>query len=143
MLSDGSELRSLSGRSAKLGDGLSRNPRGRDALLEQRTQDLQGLIGQLRGFDLDGYLGDQEEEEGKHCIPWTIGDDALPSVPRGRKTFTSVEGMRPKFMSGGGNPNPSFPASPRVQNLTAGGKHAAPTSFTTSLVVPLSVNSNI
>ena len=36
ILSDGSELRSLSGRNAKLGDGFSRNPADRDALLEQR-----------------------------------------------------------------------------------------------------------
>ena len=41
ILSDGSELRSLAGRSAKLGDGYSRNPPGRDELLEQRARDLQ------------------------------------------------------------------------------------------------------
>jgi len=50
LLADGSTLRSLSGRSARLADGLSRNPPGRDDLLAQRTKDLQGLIGQLRGF---------------------------------------------------------------------------------------------
>ena len=37
ILADGSEIRSLSGRSAKLGDGFSRNPAGRDELLEART----------------------------------------------------------------------------------------------------------
>ena len=41
ILADGSEIRSLSGRSAKLGDGFSRNPRDRDELLENRTKDLQ------------------------------------------------------------------------------------------------------
>ena len=37
ILADGSEIRSLSGRSAKLGDGFSRNPADRDELLEART----------------------------------------------------------------------------------------------------------
>ena len=40
ILADGSEIRSLSGRSAKLGDGFSRNPKERDELfckIEQRT----------------------------------------------------------------------------------------------------------
>ena len=54
---DGSEIRSLSGRSATLGDSFSRNPKDRDALLAARTKDLEGLTGQLRGFDLDQYLG--------------------------------------------------------------------------------------
>ena len=45
ILADGSEIRSLSGRSAKLGDGYSRNPKERDALLEARTQDLSELSG--------------------------------------------------------------------------------------------------
>ena len=55
-IADGSEIRSLSGRSARLGDGTSRNPKNRDALLEQRTKDLQGIIGQVRGFDLDEFF---------------------------------------------------------------------------------------
>ena len=46
---DGSEIRSLVGRSARLGDGTSRNPENRDELLEQRTRDLGGMIGQVRG----------------------------------------------------------------------------------------------
>ena len=42
ILLDGSEIRSLSGRSATLGDSFSRNPKDRDRLLEARTRDLQG-----------------------------------------------------------------------------------------------------
>jgi len=53
IVADGSQIRSLSGRSAKLGDGFSRNPSDRDALIEQRTKDLEGRTGQLRGFCLD------------------------------------------------------------------------------------------
>ena len=76
LVADGSEIRSLAGRSAKLGDGFSRNPPNRDALLDQRTKDLKGLSGQLRGFDLDEFLG-ENTESGK-VIPWTVGDDAVP-----------------------------------------------------------------
>ena len=76
ILADGSEIRSLSGRSAKLGDGFSRNPKDRDALLEARTKDLSGMAGQLRGFNLDEYLG--EGTEGNGQIPWAVGDDAVP-----------------------------------------------------------------
>ena len=54
ILLDGSEIRSLSGRSATLGDSFSRNPKDRDRLLEARTRDLQGMSGRLRGFDLWG-----------------------------------------------------------------------------------------
>ena len=45
ILLDGSEIRSLSGRSATLGDSFSRNPKDRDRLLEARTRDLQGISG--------------------------------------------------------------------------------------------------
>ncbi|CAE7222588.1 pol [Symbiodinium necroappetens] len=62
LLADGSTLRSLSGRSARLADGLSRNPPERDELLQQRTKDLQGLIGQLRGFSLEEFLGEEVGE---------------------------------------------------------------------------------
>ena len=41
IITDGSTINSLSGRSALFGDGYGRNPKGRDALLEQRTKDLQ------------------------------------------------------------------------------------------------------
>ena len=69
---DGSEIRSLAGRAARLGDGTSRNPSDRDALLEQRSKDLQGLIGQVRGFNLDEFLSDYEEPG--TAIPWALGD---------------------------------------------------------------------
>ena len=76
ILMDGSEIRSLSGRSATLGDSFSRNPKDRDALLAARTKDLEGLTGQLRGFDLDQYLGEGTEGEGP--VPWAVGNDAVP-----------------------------------------------------------------
>ena len=64
ILLDGSEIRSLSGRSATLGDSFSRNPKDRDRLLEARTRDLQGMSGRVRGFDLDQYLGKGTEGTG-------------------------------------------------------------------------------
>jgi hypothetical protein len=81
ILADGSELRSLAGRSARLGDGYSRNPPERDQLLEQRTKDLEGLIGQLRGFSLEEYLSDVSE---KVALPWSVGDGVLPEPEEGR-----------------------------------------------------------
>ena len=75
ILLDGSEIRSLSGRSATLGDSFSRNPKDRDRLLEARTRDLSG---RLRGFDLDQYLG--EGTEGTGPVPWAVGSDAVPEV---------------------------------------------------------------
>jgi hypothetical protein len=78
IVSDGSQIRSLSGRSAKLGDGYSRNPKDRDELVEQRTKDLSGRMGQLRGFSLEAFLADHAEEE--KAFPWSIGDDAVPDV---------------------------------------------------------------
>ena len=45
IIADGSEVRSLAGRTARLGDGTSRNLKDRDALLAQRTKDLHGVIG--------------------------------------------------------------------------------------------------
>ena len=76
ILSDGSEIRSLSGRSARLGDGFSKNPKDRDALLEARTKDLSALSGQLRGFDLDEYLGEGVEND--EVVAWAVGNDAVP-----------------------------------------------------------------
>ena len=76
ILADGSQIRSLSGRTAKLGDGFSRNPGDRDQLLEQRTRDLQGRTGQLREFTLESFLSDYEEQGRPY--PWTIADDAVP-----------------------------------------------------------------
>ena len=78
ILLDGSEIRSLSGRSATLGDSFSRNPKDRDRLLEARTRDLQGMSGRLRGFDLDQYLG--EGTEGTGPVPWAVGSDAVPDT---------------------------------------------------------------
>ena len=65
ILADGSKIRSLSGRSAKLGDGFSRNPQDRDELLENRTKDLQGMAGQLKGFDLEAYLANRNRRLGR------------------------------------------------------------------------------
>ena len=77
IVADGSEIRSLSGRTAVLGDGISRNPIDRDEVMEQRSKDLQGYAGQIRGFNLDEFLSDWENPG--MPIPWTIGDSALPS----------------------------------------------------------------
>ena len=77
IVSDGSEVRSLAGRAARLGDGTSRNPVDREALLEQRSKDIQGMIGQVRGFSLDAYLSDYEEPN--TAVPWGVGDDAWVS----------------------------------------------------------------
>jgi len=77
IVSDGSEVRSLSGRTAVLGDGISRNPIDRDSVMEQRSKDLQGFAGQIRAFDLDEFLSDWEDPGAP--VPWTIGDHALPS----------------------------------------------------------------
>ena len=74
IVSDGSEFRSLAGRSARLGDGTSRNPSNRDALVDQRVKDLAGIISQVRGFSLDGFLSDYEEPG--TSIPWSIGKHA-------------------------------------------------------------------
>ena len=70
-LMDGSQLWSLSG-SAKLADGLSRNPENRDSLLAQRTRDLEGLIDQLRGFSLVEYFDDKSEGR---LIHWSFLSD--------------------------------------------------------------------
>jgi predicted Zn-dependent protease with MMP-like domain len=78
----------LAGRSAKLGDGYSRNPPERDELLEQRTKDLAGLVGQYRGFDLEQYLSDYCEDQ---PTPWTIGDDALPDPKEEVKSMSLVD----------------------------------------------------
>ena len=87
IIADGSQIRSLSGRTAKLGDGFSRNPLDRDALIEQRTKDLAGRTGQLRGFSLEGFLADYEE--GRQAYPWTLVSDAVPD--KGLKEDTRGE----------------------------------------------------
>ena len=79
-----------------MGDGFSRNPKDRDELIEQRTRDLQGRTGQLRGFSLDEFLSDYEDGE---VLPWSVGDDAIPdkcdarqSLPEQIRGGTMVEG---------------------------------------------------
>ena len=61
--------------------GFSRNPGDRDQLLEQRTRDLQGRTGQLRGSTLESFLSDYEEQGRPY--PWTIADDAAPEMEPG------------------------------------------------------------
>ena len=42
--------------------------------MEQRSRDIAGLIGQVRGFNLDAFLSDYEQPgEG---VPWAVGNDA-------------------------------------------------------------------
>ena len=77
IVSDGSEVRSLSGRTATLGDGISRNPIDRDAVLEQRSRDLSNLAGKIRGFNMEEFLSDWEDPG--QPVPWTIGEHALPN----------------------------------------------------------------
>ena len=74
VVADGSEVRSLAGRSARLGDGTSRNPGDRDQLLEQRTTELTGIAGQIRNFNLNEFLSDWEEPG--VALPWALGDGA-------------------------------------------------------------------
>ena len=40
--------------------------------MEQRTKDLEGMIGQVRGFDLSEFLSDWELEGS--AVPWAVGD---------------------------------------------------------------------
>ena len=87
ILMDGSEIRSLSGRSATLGDSFSRNRKDRDALLEARTKDLAGVAKGLRGFDLAEYLGEGTEGEGP--VPWAVGKDVVPDSTVPRATFVT------------------------------------------------------
>ena len=83
---DGSEIRSLSGRACRLGDGYSRNPPDRDRLIEQRTKDLEGLCGQVRGFDLEAFLG--EYESGGLQVS-CLADDALPVMAMARDELSA------------------------------------------------------
>ena len=47
IVGDGSEVRSLAGRSARLADGKSRNCGNRDELLEERTKELVDRCGKI------------------------------------------------------------------------------------------------
>ena len=73
IMGDGSEIRSLSGRSARLADGISRNCGNRDELLEARTQDLYDRQGRVRTFNLAKYLSDCEVLDSLQ--PWAVGED--------------------------------------------------------------------
>ena len=99
IVADGSEVRSLAGRSAKLGDGTSRNPSDRDELVAQRTKDVKGLIGQVRGFDLDQFLSDWVERGAS--LPWSIGKHAwVDSEEHEQKTvgaLCAAAGVLPKL----------------------------------------------
>ena len=95
IVADGSEIRSLSGRTAVLGDGISRNPIDRNEIMDQRGKDLQGYAAQIRGFDLDEFLSDWEDPG--MPVPWTVGDHAQPSpeekttvAPSGATSSTTV-----------------------------------------------------
>ena len=93
IVADGSEIRSLAGRSARLGDGTSRNPKDRDALLEQRSKDLAGMIGQVRGFDLDQFLNDWEPEG--EALPWAIGDGGWAQSKSSPSTLVRATSLAP------------------------------------------------
>ena len=73
IMGDGSEIRSLGGRSARLADGISRNCGNRDELLEARTQELYDRQGRVKNFDLAKYLSDCEVQDSLQ--PWAIGED--------------------------------------------------------------------
>ena len=63
IMGDGSEIRSLGRRSARLADGISRNCGNRDELLEARTQELFDRQGRVKNFDLVKYLSDCEVQD--------------------------------------------------------------------------------
>jgi hypothetical protein len=83
---DGSEIRSLGGRACRLGDGYSRNPPDRDRLIEQRTKDLEGLCGQVRGFDLEAFPGEYESDGLQVSC---LADDALPVMVMARDELSA------------------------------------------------------
>ena len=57
IVGDGSEIRSLAGRTARLADGISRNCGNRDELLAERTKDLVDMLGGAG----DERVGGQDE----------------------------------------------------------------------------------
>jgi hypothetical protein len=96
---DGSEIKSLAGRAARLGDGTSRNPPDREALLEQRSKDLKGVSGQVRAFNVDEFLSSFELPGA--AVPWGIGNDAwVKEKPEGE----AKEEPQPKAKSSGKTP---------------------------------------
>lgn len=64
----GTEIRPLAGRPARSGDATSRIPKGWDTLVEQRTTDLQGMVGQVRVLNLDEFLSDLGTSKGAHLL---------------------------------------------------------------------------
>ena len=78
IVGDGSEIRSLAGRTARLADGFSRNCGNRDELLEARTKDLVDRCGKVRSFNLKQYLSDCELPDSVQT--WGVGDDAYISA---------------------------------------------------------------
>ena len=106
--SDGSVIRSLSGRSATLGDSTSRNPRDRDALIERRTGDLQDISRQLRSFDVEQFLAEHEDSEGRYPVPWTLPSDSLPTKPKDMLDWEKPRDKKgvPKYVKGPGQELP-------------------------------------
>ena len=90
-IADGSEVRSLAGRSAKLGDGIPRNPPDRDEVLAQRTKDLAGLMGQAQAVDLDAYL--PEYDQHRYALPWTLPLDSVPERSSAAASAVSADAL--------------------------------------------------
>ena len=79
-------------KNAKLCDGMSRNPSDRDKLIEQRTKKMQGIIGQVRGFNLDEFLSDYEEPG--TISPWALGNNGwVPEDNTKKPQGTSQAGI--------------------------------------------------
>jgi hypothetical protein len=74
---DGSDLRSMSGRSAflKLADGPSRDHPERDRLLAERTMDLHRRAERIRNFSVADYHDDYEDDS---IQAGTLAKDAIP-----------------------------------------------------------------
>ena len=79
ILLDGSEIRSLSGRSATLGDSFRRNPKDRDRLLEARTRDLQGMSVVSGDSTWTSTLGRVLRARGR-SPERSVGSDAVPDT---------------------------------------------------------------
>jgi hypothetical protein len=81
----GSEMCSLAGRSMRLGDAFSRNPRHRDALfaaLEARNGDLRQMRIVIKGFDLEEHRSDE---------PWN-GELEAPASKRITAAWPGIAG---------------------------------------------------
>ncbi len=83
IVSNGSEIGSLAGRSMRLGDSFSRNPQHRDVLLgalEARNGDLRQMKAVIRGFDIKEHCSEE---------PWNGGMKA----PEGKEITDSWPGV--------------------------------------------------